>query len=574
MNANLPRKGRIPPVLLPSAAPTEWASFVATAKALSRNPLPTALHAAAGVAEHFKFLGESLHRPTGVDVFRATAALTALLACVTEPIPAGEALPTSPIDRGVVDRLVADAAGILSPRLRVPVDSYPGGRDVVHAELFADWSCQSLLNFEPGTAWAVAQYTLGWNPESSAFESTVELDAASLQAFGVPHADGALALAGVVAHGLQEPVLNLAKSREVIKDRPRVGDTLQRLLERCALPITSVRRVFCDDLSSIPGLAARVVRFWQEHPIIHLGGPHYLTAPPRMLVSALGIGHLFKIEAAARTLDGRPTTRVATWIGQRFERLIGLALSELGDRAEVFPGGEYRTDGSELSTDFIVCDRGKPVVTLLEVKKRSLRATPFFGIDPVALNGNLAEFHGPVLQSVRFLASLEDAASRSRLTPAGRAIWDRVEATNKLLLCAVVPSMPVLPAGHHLRRPVDVALNAAIAADERLAGVWARLNKRCDVHWLMLDAEDVCGLVGWKCSTRFGRVLYQYAKRNDAPSVTVSGFMCDVLDFAREKRPGIEMTAPESIVAITDSFLGELSKTYFGRELPPREPRR
>ncbi len=549
---------------MPETPCIEWSDLLRRARGID-DPLPCAMVLAENLRRNFA-IGESLvHRGSGFNVFTGSAALLGLLAAVGSS-PAGDGpWRISDVQRADIDRLVRAAGGIVAAPLVAADPRAPEHRDEVHAELFADVSCQLSVQARPSDAWCVAQYCLGWSADDRRYVESPPIQAASEAAYGAPHSIVGLILGGIVAHATSsEALLSVPRSAETIADRG-IADALDCVARRISLPLPEVGRAVAEELSKIGGLASRVVAFWQRYPLVDLGEGRYLSAPPPLVTSTLGYSQIFKLEAAARVLEGRSDTAVTRFIAARFEAFLRLVLDELGDRGDVLPAQRFRNDRCDESIDFVVVDRGEPVVTLLEAKKRFLTADTFFARDHGAVYRDVAQMGAPILQCARFLASLLDASHSGRLTDAGSRVLSALRRARHVVLAVVVPSLPARPEGAHFRSRVEQSIRDSLAMDPTAARAWGVLCDRLRVHWVVLDASDVLGLVGRRCNLRFGDTLRRYASGVTGPTFTGRGLVPSVLDYARALRPDAETITPSSALRVISTLLEEACSRLFGR---------
>lgn len=560
---------------MPDSPRLDWGALLRRARGVA-DPLSCAMVLAENIKRNFA-VGESLvHEESGINVFMSSAALLGLLAAVGSSRASDGPWRISDAQREDVERLVLAAGGIIAAPLVAGDPGDPAFRDDVHAELFADVSCQLSVQVRPSDAWSVSQYCLGWSADDRCYVESPPLGAASTVAFGAPHSLVGLVLGGIVAHGMgSEVLLSVPKSAAAVAD-PDVAAALESVAQRISLPLASVERAVNEELAKVGGLAPRVVAFWQKYPLVDLGGGRYLSAPPPLLASALGYSQIFKLEAAAREVEGRSDTAATRFIGARFEEFLRLVLDELGDRGDVIPAQRFRSDRADESIDLVVIDRGEPVVTLLEAKKRFLKADTFFASDHGAVYRDVAQLGAPILQCARFLASLLDASRAGRLTECGARVIGALQKARHLVLAGAFPSLPARPSGAHFQSRLEQAIRDSLAGDPLAAHAWGALCDRLKIHWVVIDASDLLGLVGRQCNLRLGDTLRRYASSVRGPTFSGRGFVPGVLEFAGALRPSTEVVMPSPALRVITTLLEAACDRLFGRSLDstPSSPTR
>lgn len=564
---------RVQPTFLTQEKPITWEAFFSARLPPETNFAGLAFHLADYGMKRIGFLGPRFDID-GLNPFTIGAAMMGALARCTAPVTAPPPKTLGGVEGRVGEFLMRNAKRIASPRLLAADRRTDEGQRTIRSIFLGHTSCTFAAQGNPMMAWARIRFLLGCSTVAPSADVAALADDLSCELLGCDLATAVAAATLVVAHVSRSPYVDLDAWMRDLADRPALAAAVRRYVEASSLPLGRVRTVVTDELAAHDDMTPRVLRFWQQFPLVHMGGPHYLPGPPQLVVGELGMGLLFRLLRVATARNGGdPRTPFSNLLGKRFEGYIERLLAEASDRAEVVPEHEFHRTADLRSSDVIAFDRNHNVVTLFEAKILRLSPSAFFGIDNEAFVKDLRVRLGAALaQPVRYLWRLALAREAGAIRPEVQAVSERILDTKNVVIAVVVPSLPFPIASRDFRRFVWEGAASELGKDTAPDGSgplrwFEEFRKPHDVRWGVLDAEDVEYLVGWKTKRRLGRTLLQFfAEVSKEGTIGDGGLLLGLQAFTSE-RGADGHDRPKIVEELAHDLWNEAAMRAFGKPI-------
>lgn len=189
-------------------------------------------------------------------------------------------------------------------------------------------------------------------------------------------------------------------------------------------------------------------------PLIRVSDVHYLISGHQFLKLQLTTKYLHKAFSLAREYENKKSTSFSQKVADRLEKYFRELCVYWQPSGEQHPEYEYLAKLNDKSPDHIVFEKhgSSNVVTLFQVKTKTLREKTHYGISFDELLEDIDKYAEFISKSISFLYRLNEANIKNELNPEYYEISLKILNAEKCCLIGVSPLDPEIFTSYEMRR--------------------------------------------------------------------------------------------------------------------------